>query len=265
MARSNARTGRTSATAELRRVMRMAQKFITGDIYSPGKVNPESLTERQLRNIRSKNDLIRRNIIQWDMEKWQEYQGEKEERRKVKKKLKKAAKKDKTGFYSDPGAPAAVLRIGEQNHASLKSIMEMIQKAIEYDGHLARTGSSGDGYILVNAAGREMMAIFERAIAELGPQRMERRLRESRNVFEIKEISEGMHDDKVIEKYAADEITERLRAEFGSIAEAKRFIKKLLLAVYDDVYAKWAGGDGARQADMARMCRTLGFDYFEML
>lgn len=255
----------TNARKELRRVMRMAEKFITGDVYVAGKVNPENLTERQLRNIQTKNDLIKRNIIKWDVQKWQEYQGEKEERRKVKKKLKKDAKKDKTGFYSNPKAPTAVLRIGDQNHASLKSILDMIQKAIEYDGHLARTGSSGDGYILVNAAGREMMAIFERAIAELGPQRMEKRLRESQDLREINEISNGIHDDKVIEKYAADEITERLREEFGSIAEAKRFIKKLLLAVYDDVYAKWAGGDAARQADMSRLCRVLGFDYFEML
>lgn len=260
-----AKKTKTSAAKELRRVMRMAEKFITGDVYVAGKVNPADLTERQLRNIRTKNDLIKRNIIQWDIAKWQEYQGEKEEKRKVKKALKKAAKGDRTGFYSDPGSPAFILRIGEQHHASLKSILDMIQKAIEYDGHLARTGSSGDGYILVNAAGREMMAIFERAIAELGPQRMERRLRESRDLREINEISNGMHDEKVIEKYAADEIFERLKAEFGSIAEAKRFIKKLLLAVYDEVYAKWAGGDGARQADMARLCRTLGFDYFEMI
>lgn len=260
-----ARKTKTSAAKELRRVMRMAEKFITGDVYVAGKVNPADLTERQLRNIQTKNDLIKRNIIKWDVAKWQEYQGEKEERRKIKKKLKKDAKGDKSGFYSNPVAPAAVLRIGEQNHASLKSIMDMIQKAIEYDGHLARTGSSGDGYILVNAAGREMMAIFERAIAELGPQRMEKRLRESRDLREINEITNGMHDEKVIEKYAADEIVERLKEEFGSIAEAKRFIKKLLLAVYDEVYAKWAGGDAARQADMTRLCRVLGFDYFEMI
>lgn len=260
-----AKKTKTSAAAELRRVMRMAEKFITGDVYVAGKVNPADLTARQLRNIRTKNDLIKRNIIKWDVAKWQEYQGEKEERRKVKKKLRKDAKGDKTGFYSDPGAPATVLHIGEQHHASLQSILDMIQKAIDYDGHLARKGSSGDGYIFVNAAGREMMAIFERAIAELGPQRMERRLRESRNIREINEISNGMNDDKVIKKYAADEIVERLKAEFGSIAEAKRFIKGLLLAVYDDVYATWAGGNEARQADMARLCRTLGFDYFQMI
>lgn len=256
---------RSNMSKELRRVIRMAEKFITGDVYVAGKVNPETLTERQLRNIRTKNDLIKRNIIKWDVAKWQEYQGEKEEKRKIKKKLRKDAKNDKSGFYSDPGAPAMVLRIGDQHHASLKSILDMIQKAIDYDGHLARKGSSGDGYIFVNAAGREMMAIFERAIAELGPQRMQRRLQESRDLREINEISNGMNDDRVIEKYAADEIFDRLKAEFGSIAEAKRFIKGLLLAVYDDVYATWAGGNEARQADMARLCRTLGFDYFQMI
>lgn len=260
-----ARKTKTSAAAELRRVMRVAEKFITGDVYVAGKTNPADLTERQLRNIRSKNDLIKRGIIKWDVAKWQDYQGEKEENRKFKKKLKKAAKGDKSGFYSDHAAPGSVLQLGEQHHASLKSILDMIQKAIDYDGHLAKAGSSGDGYIFVNAAGREMMAIFERAIAELGPQRMQRRLQESRDLREINEISNGMNDDRVIEKYAADEIFDRLKAEFGSIAEAKRFIKNLLLAVYDDVYATWAGGNEARQADMARLCRTLGFDYFQMI
>lgn len=260
-----AKKTKTSAAAELRRVMRMAEKFITGDVYVAGKVNPADLTERQLRNIRTKNDLIKRNIIKWDVKKWQKYQGEKEETRILKRKLKKDAGSDNSGFYSDPGAHTGILHIGEQHHASLKSILDMIQKAIEYDGHLARAGSSGDGYIYVNAAGREMMAIFERAIAELGPQRMQRRLQESRDLREINEISNGMNDDRVIEKYAADEIFERLKAEFGSIAEAKRFIKNLLLAVYDDVYATWAGGNEARQADMARLCRTLGFDYFQMI
>lgn len=260
-----AKKTKTSVAAELRRVMRMAEKFITGDVYVAGKTNPADLTERQLRNIRSKNDLIKRGIIKWDVAKWQDYQGEKEEKRKFKKKLKKAAKGDKSGFYSDPGATGVVLQLGEQHHASLKSILDMIQKAIDYDGHLAKAGSSGDGYIFVNAAGREMMAIFERAIAELGPQRMQRRLQESSDLREINEISNGMNDDRVIEKYAADEIFERLKAEFGSIAEAKRFIKNLLLSVYDDVYATWAGGNEARQADMARLCRTLGFDYFQMI
>lgn len=254
---------------ELERVMKMAAKLLgSGKGYhSTGNLESlRNLTERQLRNIKEPGDLVKRGFIYLNLDQYMEnVQIPKEGKREVKKKLRKDAKNDTTGFYSDPGAPATVLRIGEQHHASLESILDMIQKAIDYDGHLARKGSSGDGYIFVNAAGREMMAIFERAIAELGPQRMQRRLQESRNIREINEISNGMNDDRVIKKYAADEIVERLKAEFGSIAEAKRFIKNLLLAVYDDVYATWAGGNEARQADMARLCRTLGFDYFQMI
>lgn len=223
-----ARKTKSSARTELRRVMRMAQKFITGDNYLPGSVNPENLTERQLRNIRSKKDLVRRNIIKWNQDKFFQEQGEKEEARMTEKLIKKVQKqrrqagKAPSEFYTTKG-DRLTITIDQSAEATVESILKMIDDGISYHGELAKHEDS-DGFWFVNSAARALRYLFDAA----------------RNVMSDKEI------------------VERLKREFGSIKDAKKLIKSLILSVYDKVYAVWADGQAARSADFNRLATCLG-------
>lgn len=223
-----ARKTKSSARTELRRVLRMAQKFITGDNYLPGSVNPESLTERQLRNIRSKKDLIRRNIIKWDQDKFFQEQGEKEEARRTEKLIKKHQKKlRKEGkapseFYTTK-EDSFTLTIDQSAEKTVDSILRMIDDGIAYHGELAKHEDS-DGFWFVNSAARALRYLFDAARSVMSDQ----------------------------------EIVERLKREFGSIKDAKKLIKSLILSVYDKVYAVWADGQAARSADFNRLATCLG-------
>lgn len=223
-----ARKTKSSARTELRRVMRMAQKFITGDNYIPGSVNPEDLTERQLRNIRSKKDLIRRNIITWNQDKFFQEQGEKEEERRTEKLIKKQQRKQRKAgkepseFYTTK-QDLMTITIDQSAEKTVDSILKMIDDGIAYHGELAKHEDS-DGYWFVNSAARALRYLFDAA----------------RSVMSDKEI------------------VERLKREFGSIKDAKKLIKSLILSVYDKVYAVWADGQAARSADFNRLATCLG-------
>lgn len=224
-----ARKTKSSAKTELRRVMRMAQKFITGDNYLPGSVNPEDLTERQLRNIRSKKDLVRRNIIKWNQDKFFQEQGEKEEARRTEKLIKKQQRKQRKAgktpseFYTTKDDLKLTLTIDQSAEKTVDSILRMIDDGIAYHGELAKHEDS-DGFWFVNSAARALRYLFDAARSQL----------------------------------TDEQIVERLKNEFGSIQAAKKLIKSLILSVYDKVYAVWADGQAARSADFNRLATCLG-------
>lgn len=220
---------------ELQRVMKLAAKLLgSGKGYhSTGRLEElRGLTERQLRNIKTTGDLVKRGYISLNLEQYMEHvQLPKEEKRanrsrkkSIDRKIKKAKKNtlNPSDFYTTSGE---TLSVQLSDPATIDSIERMIRDAISYDGYLAKDRKES-AHWFVNSAGRALMNLFDNAKTRL---------------------PDG-------------EIVERLKREFGSITEAKKLIKSLLLSVYDHVYATWAGGEEARSADFARLASCLGVE-----
>lgn len=219
---------------EFQRVIKLVARLLgSGKGYhSTGRLDElKNLTAKQLRNIKTTGDLVKRGYVALNLEQYMErVQVPKEEKRarkaqkkRVNRKIGEDQKNGKTSdFYRMSGE---TLSVEQSDDAIMSSIDRMIKDAIAYDGHLAKDQKESARWF-VNSAGRALSYLFDQA-------------KES--------LSNG-------------EIVERLKKEFGNIAAAKKLIKSLLLSVYDKVYAVWAGGEAARSADFNRLAKCLGVE-----
>lgn len=61
-------------------------------------------------------------------------------------------------------------------------------------------------------------------------------------------------------RHTDEELVKAINDKFGSIAEFARLLERLILALYDDVYAAWAGGNAAYERAISMIANTLGGD-----
>lgn len=216
---------------ELRRVNRMIKR-LEANGYEVA-IGIEGLTTRQLHNIKSGRDLVRRGLYKFS-EAGYEALRSKQENRRAKEREKRAVRKavktqapvtryteSESGAYNSSGESIARINVFTGSEATIQ--LDMLLGIAEYGRTYTGRKTDKSAVKSVQDSGKRLIDIINRA--------------------------RTMHSD--------EEIVARIESDYGSIREFARHIERLVLAVYDREYAEWSGGLVAYNIEIDDICDTL--------
>lgn len=211
---------------EMNRVRRMALNLIKKQVgyhAVPGVLS--GLTDKQLAKIRTQRDVVKAGIVNLNLQEYLDVKAEEKAKKAASKKAKahKAKNTPQSNVQSTP-VTHGTITFGEQENIMMERIMQLIQDGLDYHGEYSKKPDGRSGYILVNASA----ARLERIMLD----------------------AQSKHTNK--------EIIDSLIKEYGSIQAVYRQIKRFIRAIYDDVYATWAGGGPVYEADLRIFANTVG-------
>lgn len=107
-------------------------------------------------------------------------------------------------------------------HGIITKLRNIIMQGKNYNGEYEKKGKRG-ARDLVNQNARELDTIFETAVSRLGEE----------------------------------EVAKRLKKAYGDMSKLENLLERLMLAVYDDVYAAWADGRAVWERDRREFMMSL--------
>ena len=107
-------------------------------------------------------------------------------------------------------------------HGIITKLRNIIMQGKNYNGEYEKKGKRG-ARDLVNQNARELDIIFETAVSRLGEE----------------------------------EVAKRLKKAYGDMSKLENLLERLMLAVYDDVYAAWADGRAVWERDRREFMMSL--------
>lgn len=257
---------------ELTRVKKMAARLekkgyeITGDL--------SKLTVRQLKNIKSGTDLVKRKIYSFTEQSYEVIR-----RKQNMKRLRSLTKKAEASGYEVDRARFATMTNEELRNIS--SIRDLVRRGyagkrysrpkspVERDGNVlpisdvsqVKYDSSGE-HIPRNNVFRGSQATVDvdmlLSIAEYGKTYRSMKTEGSGEAL-VNKNGRYLVDliTKARMKHSDEEIVAAIEKGYGSVRLFAETIERLVLAVYDEIYAEWSMGKSAWDVDMKEVENTL--------
>ena len=268
---------------ELTRVRNMMKRLEQRGYVRTG-ADIESLTTRQLANIKSGKQLIGR-FYKFGEEAYEELR-----RQQNIKKLRETVKRygreygvteiSVSSFTEEEISNISKLRGREKFEAILRGSTHAGRDILSSrdDVRSNKIGYNEQGKKLYDSSGRNIGRIYYGSeataqinkllsIAEYGKHYMGTRLKDYGSSDTAIDMihSSGEHLVKVItqarNKFTDEELVERIKRDYGTVDFFATIVERMVLAVYDKTYAEWAGGSDAYNADMWEIERTLGVSF----
>lgn len=274
---------RRTRSNELTRVRNMMKRLEKHGYVRTG-ADIESLTTRQLANIKSGKQLVGR-FYKFGEEAYEELR-----RQQNIKKLKETVKRygreygiteiSISSFTEEEISNISKLRGREKFEAILRGSTHAGRDILSSrdDVRSNKIGYNEQGKKLYDSSGRNIGRIYYGSeataqinkllsIAEYGKHYMGTRLKDYGSGDTAIDLihSSGEHLVRVItkarSKFTDEELVERIKRDYGSVEFFATIVERMVLAVYDKEYAEWAGGNNAYHADMMEIENTLGVTF----
>lgn len=266
---------------ELTRVRNMMKRLERRGYVRTG-ADIESLTTRQLANIKSGKQLVGRFYV-FGEEAYEELR-----RQQNIKKLKETVKRYGRGYGITDVHITALTEEDISDISKLrghKKFEEILRRSgagriadtfgVRDDVKPDKIGRNERGEKLYDSSGNNIRRIYYGSeataqinklllIAEYGKKYMGTRLKDYGAADTAIGMinSSGEHLVRVIraarQKFSDEELVERIIRDYGSVDFFATIVERMVLAVYDKEYAEWAGGSNAYNADMWEIEKTLG-------
>lgn len=269
---------------ELTRVRNMMKRLEKRGYVRTG-ADIESLTTRQLANIKSGKQLIGR-FYKFGEEAYEELRRQ-QNIRKLKETVKRYGREyGITNISMWNLTEEDISNISKlRGHERFEEILKRSGTGIIADNFGSRDdvkpdkiGRNERGEKLYDSSGRNIGRIYYGSeataqinkllsIAEYGKNYLGTRLKDygvGNTALKLVQSS-GEHLVRVIRaarrKFTDEELVERIIRDYGSVDFFSTIVERMVLAVYDKEYAEWAGGSNAYHADMMEIENTLGVSF----
>lgn len=196
-------------------------------------IDISSLSTQKIKSLDRKK-LIWHGYAKIDMDEYIENIHKKHERkRKEREKKRQENKKRKEKVVSmkearkyDPSAPhwGIVLSASDAATAIIDNIIKILEKGGDYTGGHSKKRKGKSGFVAVNQSAGRIHLMFE----------------DARN------------------KRTDKDILNDILAKYGSVSAIQERIERLIGALYDPIYAKWADGSAVYEAHMTELAKTIG-------